>query len=278
MGTGRPSNTAVAGVAFLLAMGTLGCATKKFVRQTVAPLDVRTGDLEKKTASHDTQIEGLGKQVSAVDERAAAADSKAQDAASSAARAQQTANSAGTQATEAQNLAQKGLEKTDTVERKLTTRFEELDNYKLISSGSVLFGFNKSELTDEAKSQLGAELQKVSSLKRFVIQVEGFTDKSGAPSYNVELSRRRADAVVRHLVTSGNVPLYRVHVVGLGNSNPVADNSTRKGREENRRVEVKIFAAEAGLLSAEATRQNDKNPQTPAAAGLPNDPTSSGRD
>lgn len=255
MKTLHTKGTAVLGMAVLLSMGTLGCATKKFVRRTVEPIGARTADLEKKTAGHDTEIEGLDRRVSAADERAKSADSRAQDAATSAAAAQQTANSAGSQATEAHNLAQKGLAATDAVDHKLSNRIEDLDNFKLVSSESVLFALNKSELTEEAKSQLSAGLQKLGSVKHFVIQVEGFTDKTGAAAYNLELSRRRADAVVRYLVTTGNVPLYRIHLVGLGAANPVADNSTRKGRVENRRVEVKLFAADTGSASVQTTGQ-----------------------
>jgi len=246
---------AVLGMAILLSMGSLGCATKKYVRGVVDPVGARTDNLEKKTAGHDTQIEGLDRQVSAADERAKSADSKAAEAATSAAAAQQTANSAGSQATEAQKLAQKGLAATDAVDSKLSTRIENLDNYRLVSTDSVLFRLNKSELTEEAKSQLDAGLQKLGSVKHFVIQVEGFTDKTGPASYNLELSRRRADAVVRYLATTGKVPLYRIHVVGFGNTNPIADNSTRKGRVENRRVEVKLFAADTGSPGLEAAGQ-----------------------
>ncbi len=259
MKTLQSTRMAVLGMAILLSIGTLGCATKKFVRQTVDPIGARTVDLEKKTAGHDTQIEGLDRHVSAADERAKSAESRAQDAAASAAAAQQSANSAGTQATEAQNLAQKGLAATGAVDRKLSTRIDELDNYKVISTESVLFGLNKSELTEDAKSQLGAGLQKLGSVKHFVIQVEGFTDKTGEAAYNLELSRRRADAVVRYLMTTGKVPLYRIHVVGLGNANPVADNSTRKGRVENRRVEVRLLAADTGSPGTETAGNMEQN-------------------
>jgi outer membrane protein OmpA-like peptidoglycan-associated protein len=259
----------VCGTVIVLAAGTLGCATKKYVTKTVDPIGARTTELEKKTAGHDGkltghdgQIEGLDRQVSAANERAKGAEGKAQDAATSAAKAQETADSAGSQAKEANSLAQKGLETTGTVERKLSARMEELDNYRLLSTGSILFGLNKSELTDEAKAQLDAEIQKLGSVKHFVIQVEGFTDKSGHTASNLNLSRRRADAVVGYLVTTAKVPLYRIHVIGLGSANPVAENSTRKGRQENRRVEVKVFSAgDTASIGAEAARNGPSSSQ-----------------
>jgi outer membrane protein OmpA-like peptidoglycan-associated protein len=109
-----------------------------------------------------------------------------------------------------------------------------------------VFGFNQSELSDEAKARLDAALQQVSTTKHFVIEVQGFTDKTGSRAYNLELSRRRAAAVVRYLAATRGIPLYRVHTIGYGPDSPVADNATRNGRNQNRRVDVKIYVADLG--------------------------------
>lgn len=256
----QPVGKAVWGVVIVVALLTMGCSTKKYVRQTVAPIEARTAQLEKKTTGHDGQIDELGTKVSAANERAMSADSRAQEAGVKAAKAQESADGAANQATEARTLAQKGLDRGDEVERTLTARVENMDNYKLLSTGTVLFGFDKSELTTEAKAQLDAEVQKIGSSQHFLIQVEGFTDKTGSSKYNLGLSRDRANAVVRYLTTSGKVPLYKIHIVGYGSEEPVADNSTRKGREENRRVEVKLFAAVAGDMSTEHSSADTGNP------------------
>ena len=91
-----------------------------------------------------------------------------------AAKAQESADGASSQATEARTLAQKGLDRGDEVERTLSAKVENMDNYKLLSTGTVLFGLDKSELTTEAKAQLDAEVQKIGSNQHFLIQVEGF--------------------------------------------------------------------------------------------------------
>ena len=252
MRTKQPAGKAVWGAVIVVALVTMGCSTKKFVRQTVAPIETRTAQLETKTTTHDGQIEGLGTKISAVDERAMSADSRAQEAGAKAAKAQESADGAASQAVVAQTLAQKGLSRSDEVERTLTGKIENMDNYKLLSTGTVLFGFDKSELTTDAKAQLDAEVQKIGSNQHFLIQVEGFTDKTGSSKYNLALSRERANAVVRYLTTSGKVPLYRIHIVGYGSEAAVADNSTRKGREENRRVEVKVFAS-TGMATEHAS-------------------------
>ena len=257
MRTQQPAGKAIWGMAMLLAFGTMGCSTKKFVRQTVAPIEAKTAELEKKSTQHEGQIEDLQKKVSATDERAMTADRKAQEAAESAAKAQQTAQQAQSSASDAQSLAQQGMAKTDEVERTLSSKVENMDNYTLLSSETVQFNLNSSELTKDAQSQLDAAIEKIGSAKHFVIEVQGFTDTTGPVTYNLELSRRRADAVVRYLTMTGKVPLFRIQMVGYGKDNPVAANDDRKGREANRRVEIKLFAAEsAGQESANANVGN----------------------
>jgi outer membrane protein OmpA-like peptidoglycan-associated protein len=85
----------------------------------------------------------------------------------------------------------------------------------------------------------------VSSLQAgFLIEIQGFASAEGDEGYNVSLSERRADVVQRYLV-SKNVPLFRISNVGLGAEKPVGDNKTRAGREQNRRVEVRLLRASA---------------------------------
>ena len=258
MKTQQPAGKAIWGMAIVLALGTMGCSTKKFVRQTVAPVEAKTAELEKKSTEHEGQIGDLEKKVSATDERAMTADRKAQEAAESAAKAQQTAEQAGSMATEAQGLAQKSLNKTDEMERTLSAKVENMDNFSLISSDTVQFNLNSSELTKDAQSQLDAAIEKIGSAKHFVIEVQGFTDTTGPDAYNLDLSHRRADAVVRYLTLTGKIPLYRVQMVGYGKDNPVAANDDRKGREANRRVEIKLFAA--GSAGQEGVSANVGNP------------------
>lgn len=73
------------------------------------------------------------------------------------------------------------------------------------------------------------------------ISVEGYTDSRGSERYNLALSDRRAAAVKKYLVDKGGVNAGRITSVGKGEANPVADNGTRRGRFENRRVEVLIL-------------------------------------
>ena len=122
-----------------------------------------------------------------------------------------------------------------------------------------MFGLNRSELSDDDQQQLSALTETLSSLKHYTIEVEGFTDATGPKQYNLQLSQRRADAVVRYLTENDHVPLVRIHVLGLGEDEPVANNHTRDGRKENRRVDVKIMTPE---LNGQSQTQTSNLPAT----------------
>ena len=245
----RLSLAALALAVLFAALASVGCATKKYVQQTMAPVQTKVADIEKKDAAQDSAIADLGKGVSRADERAQGADSKAGDAAREAARASEQAALAGKQAGAAQSTADKGVAQATQAERSVGTlgnRVENMDNFKLASSETVLFGIGKSELSKEAEAQLDAFAAKVAPMKHYTIDVQGFTDSTGAPAANIELSRRRAAAVVRYLTLDKKIPLFRVNTIGYGKASPAADNKTRDGRKQNRRVEVKLFAPDLG--------------------------------
>ncbi len=103
-----------------------------------------------------------------------------------------------------------------------------------------LFKTNSAQLTDDAfgKLDLIVEYMKKHPNKR--IRVEGHTDSQGSETYNKTLSFKRAQAVKRYLVSQG-IAAQRIEVMGYGESQPVADNTTPEGRQLNRRVEVKLI-------------------------------------
>ena len=89
--------------------------------------------------------------------------------------------------------------------------------------------------------------------KRFFIAVEGYTDKVGSAGYNENLSRRRANSVVEYLVAQDEIPVYRIHMVGLDERNPVDAGRNRAANARNRRVEVKVFSADQTTVGLWAT-------------------------
>ncbi|HIQ40433.1 MAG TPA: OmpA family protein [Sulfurivirga caldicuralii] len=103
-----------------------------------------------------------------------------------------------------------------------------------------LFKTNSAELNDDAfgKLDLIVEYMKKYPAKRIVM--EGHTDNVGSEAYNKTLSERRAQAVKNYLVSQG-ITADRIEIVGYGESQPIADNSTPEGRQLNRRVEIKLI-------------------------------------
>jgi outer membrane protein OmpA-like peptidoglycan-associated protein len=240
--------SAALGTVFLLGFGTTGCATKKYTRGVVAPVEGRVSVNEKKTADHASAIGELENGLSRTDEKAMDADRKAVAAGQDAAKANQAAADAAQRADQARQVADNGMTRIGEV-------VENFDNYKLVTTEKVLFPFGKSILTKEAKAQLDAAVGNITTAKNYVLEVQGFTDKTGSANGNIVLSQKRADEVVRYLTTQHQVPLRKIHVLGLGADEPTADNKTRDGRKQNRRVEMKVFALDLGSVPAKSGTQ-----------------------
>ena len=109
----------------------------------------------------------------------------------------------------------------------------------LSDAGNVLFDFDKSDLTPEAKAQLDTLMDKLRNADVVSIKVIGHTDSKGSDAYNQALSERRASSVAAYLLSQGLAP-NKLTSEGRGESEPVADNASDEGRAENRRVELHI--------------------------------------
>ncbi len=143
---------------------------------------------------------------------------------------------------------------------KLDTTIQNLDNYKLISTAPIYFRFGKSVLTKDEQAKLDDAVQKLSSMKGYVVEVEGFADRTGNVAYNRDLSRKRADAVVHYLAVEHNIPLRSIRELGVGSDFPDANNKTREDRKENRRVDVKIYMLDVTGQGAQAFNTAPANP------------------
>lgn len=108
----------------------------------------------------------------------------------------------------------------------------------------LLFDFDSSELRPEARANLADLAASLDEYPETEVLVVGHTDDRGTDSYNQELSERRAEAAKLYLMRQGISP-SRIEAMGRGEAEPVASNETDAGRQENRRVEVAIFASEA---------------------------------
>ena len=103
-----------------------------------------------------------------------------------------------------------------------------------------LFKTNRAELNDNAFGKLDLIVEYMNKYPAKRILVEGHTDNQGSAAYNKNLSLRRAQAVKNYLVSKG-ITADRIEIIGYGESQPIADNSTPEGRQLNRRVEIKLI-------------------------------------
>jgi OmpA-OmpF porin, OOP family len=220
----------------------VGCASKNYVRQQTTPLINKTNELDDLTAKNSNDIKDVDARAQAgiqqVQTKAAAADQKAQ--------------AAGQQADQAQTTADNAVHRVDTLQSAVAN----LDNYQVVDQKSVLFGFNKDNLTKDAKAALDQIATDTSNTKGYILTVEGGTDSVGDAQYNYALSQRRADAVIQYLASERNIPAYKIYVIGLGKDKPVDSNKTKDGRAKNRRVDVRLMTNTAtGATPASATNQ-----------------------
>jgi len=201
--------------------------------------------------------------VKAVDEKAQTGINAAQERANSAdqhaATADQHAGEAMKSAQQANQLGQKNSAELEG----LRSTVANLDDYKLQTSVAVPFAFNKYSLSKDAQQELDKFAGDAKGGKRFFIAVEGYTDSIGTASYNEALSKRRADQVVNYLVARHDIPIYRIHTIGLGKERPVEDAKTKEARAKNRRVEVKVFSADQGMTNTTPTDANTANRTAP---------------
>ena len=216
---------------------TVGCTTKKEVSRQVTPVMNKIDELDEQTAKTTHEAHEMDdrtqKGIQGVDARAGAADQKAIAAGQQADQAQQMANT-----------VNNGVQD-------LTNRVVNFDNYHAVTETAVHFGFNKADLSKTDKAELDQLAAQVGNVKGYIVQIEGRTDSVGAKDYNYELSKRRAAAVTQYLVAEHNIPAYRIYVIGLGKDAPVGEQtSTRQGRAENRRVDVRVMTNNAEPQSA----------------------------
>lgn len=115
------------------------------------------------------------------------------------------------------------------------------EGIKITFDSGILFVTNSSDLQYVARTNIESLVNILNKYPDTNILIEGDTDSEGTGDYNQSLSERRAQAVAGYQKSLG-IPSSRISTVGLGESNPIASNDTSDGRQQNRRVEVAIFA------------------------------------
>jgi outer membrane protein OmpA-like peptidoglycan-associated protein len=154
----------------------------------------------------------------------------------------------------AQDTADAAVEGVNATNQRIT----DMDDYVVQSSDMVNFRVNSAVLSPEAKQKLDAIAQASTSLRGYFIEITGFASAEGSTAHNKALSQRRAKAVIDYMIETHNIPLRRIgQSYGYGELQAIADNTTREGREQNRRVEVKLLVSRGLNQNVEVRQVKD---------------------
>jgi outer membrane protein OmpA-like peptidoglycan-associated protein len=215
------------------------------VETRVTPVEGRVDDAETRLSQAESNAQRLSGQLEEL--------SAISNAARGGARAAQ----------ESADAAIAGVEATN---RRMENWFSTLDDYEAKRGVTINFKVGKFDLVPEAKLVLDEIASQAKVERAYIIEVMGFASADGNENFNRALSQKRADSVVRYLAENHMIPLRRIITpFGYGEAQPVADNMTKDGREQNRRVEVKI------LVNKGMTTQPDPvRIQKPATTSMEN--------
>jgi len=198
------------------------------VESRAAPLEDRASTTETKLSQVEQNAQRLSGQL---DELSAVAN---------------TAKGGARAAQETADAAVAGVNTTN-------ERISALDDYEPQTVLAVNFKSGSAALSVDSKATLDELATKALNARGYVVEVSGFTDAAGSLERNRALSQRRADAVIRYLVENHSIPLRRIVTpYGFGESNAVAENNSRAGRAQNRRVEVKLLVNKGLMQQAPA--------------------------
>jgi outer membrane protein OmpA-like peptidoglycan-associated protein len=146
------------------------------------------------------------------------------------------ADAAHTEATLARNEADIARGDADELQKQIDAlQAEATDRGLVLTLGDVLFATGRSEVKVGAASNLNKLVEFLNKYPDRKVQIEGYTDNVGSADSNQGLSQRRAESVRAYLVQQGISPA-RLSAVGMGEGQPVADNGSESGRQQNRRV------------------------------------------
>lgn len=115
------------------------------------------------------------------------------------------------------------------------------EGIKITFDSGLMFPVDKSELSDISKQNLAELVETLKKYEETNVLIEGHTDNTGSDDYNMELSRKRAYSVEDFLTVNG-VAKNRMEISAYGEMQPTTSNDTEAGRQQNRRVEVAIYA------------------------------------
>jgi outer membrane protein OmpA-like peptidoglycan-associated protein len=214
-------------------------------------LDTRVAPVETRVTSTEGRMDTAENRLTAAEQNAQRLSGQLEELAA-------VANTARGGAKAAQETADQALSAAKAASADILAtndRISQIDNYEARQNVAVNFKVNSAVLSDEAKAALDEIAAQAKNEKGYLIQVTGYASADGSEARNRALSERRAEAVRRYLAENHDIPLHRmINPFGYGELKPVADNETREGRKQNRRVEVAILVNKGLTASAPASR------------------------
>jgi outer membrane protein OmpA-like peptidoglycan-associated protein len=196
-------------------------ANKKYVQRQVTPIRDRINELEQLTSENSRMIKDIDTRaqqgIQLASEKASLADQHATDAANKAQTAQTAANQASTRVSAAEQMV------------------GNLDQYKGSAQTEIRFRPGQTELSKTAKDALDEMASPLKDQRGYIIEVHGFSPGQGQVA--IRNSQKMADSVVRYLVLTHNIPVYRIYVMSMGNGAATGDGKRSSGS----RVEVSVL-------------------------------------
>jgi outer membrane protein OmpA-like peptidoglycan-associated protein len=241
-------------------------ARKKYVQRQLEPIRGRVNELDELTAQNSKNIKDV--------------DARAQQgittAMSKATEADQHAVDAGNRANTAQQTAQQATTRLASVEQTVG----QIDQYQPATEAEIRFKPGQTVLSKKAKDALDEIATGVKGKNGYIIEVQGFAPGRGQAS--IENSQRMAQSVVRYLVLNHEIPVYRVHTLGMGNARPASADGSKPRRTTSGRVEVAVLkngvdqlqgqngsasmnaapSTEGGVTGTSTTPQQSQNPKS----------------
>jgi len=220
-------------------------ARKNYVKRQTEPIRDRVNELDELTSANSKSIKDT-------DQRAQAGIKLASDKANE---ADQHAIDAGNKATAAQQSAQQVTTRVQTVE----TVVSNIDQYKASNQTEIRFRPGQTVLSKNAKDAIDQMATAVKGQRGYIFEVQGFSSGKGQAA--ITTSQKMAESVVRYLVLTHEIPVYRIYLVGMGNAPTATDDTAKTKHVSGGRVEISLLKNDLEQLASTSTGDQAQQPK-----------------